>query len=30
MTWIASLSALEGAAGIALGYLDYKVVTGNS
>ena len=29
MTWIASLNALEGAAGVALGYLDYKVKTGN-
>ena len=30
MTWIASLNALEGSAGVALGYLDYKVKTGNS
>ena len=30
ITWIASLNALEGSAGVALGYLDYKVKTGNS
>ena len=29
MTWIASLSALEGAAGCALGYIDFKVKHGN-
>jgi hypothetical protein len=29
MTWIASLNALEGSAAVALGYLDYKVKTGN-
>ena len=29
MSWIAGLSALEGAAGCALGYIDYKVKTGN-
>ena len=29
MTWIAATSALEGAAGCALGYIDYKVKTGN-
>jgi hypothetical protein len=30
VTWIASLNALEGAAGIALGYIDYKTITGNT
>jgi hypothetical protein len=29
VSWIAATSALEGAAGCALGYLDYKVKTGN-
>ena len=29
MTWIAALSALEGAAGCALGYIDFKVKHGN-
>lgn len=29
MSWIAALSALEGAAGCALGYIDYKIKTGN-
>jgi len=29
MSWIAGLSALEGAAACALGYIDYKVKTGN-
>ena len=29
-SWIANLNALEGAAGVALGYLDYKVKTGNT
>ena len=29
-SWIASLNALEGAAGVALGYLEYKVKTGNT
>lgn len=29
MQWIAALSALEGAAGCALGYIDYKVKVGN-
>ena len=28
-SWIAGLSALEGASGCALGYIDYKVKTGN-
>ena len=30
MYWIASTSALEGAAFVALGYIDYKTVHGNS
>ena len=30
MTWIATTSALEGAAACGLGYIDYKVVTGNT
>jgi len=30
MTWIASLSALEGAAGVSLGYIDYQTTTGNT
>lgn len=30
MTWIASLNALEGAAGVSLGYIDYKTKTGNT
>ena len=30
MSWIATSSALEGAAGVGLGYIDYKLVTGNS
>jgi len=30
MTWIAALNALEGAAGVGLGYIDYKVKFGNS
>ena len=30
MTWIATTSALEGAAACSLGYIDYKLVTGNS
>lgn len=29
MTWIATLSALEGAAGCALGYIDFKIKHGN-
>jgi hypothetical protein len=29
MSWIAALSALEGAAGCALGYIDFKVKHGN-
>lgn len=29
MAWIAALSALEGSAAVALGYLDYKIKTGN-
>ena len=29
MSWIAGLNALEGSAAVALGYLDYKVKTGN-
>jgi hypothetical protein len=29
MGWIAALSALEGAAFVALGYIDYKVVHNN-
>ena len=29
LSWIASLNALEGATGVALGYLDYKVKMGN-
>lgn len=30
MSWIATTSALDGAAACALGYIDYKTVTGNS
>merc|ERR1712166_454159 len=30
MTWIATLNALEGASGVALGYIDYKTKTNNS
>ena len=30
MTWIALNSALEGSAAVGLGYIDYKMVTGNS
>ena len=30
MGWIATTSALEGAAACGLGYIDYKTVTGNS
>ena len=30
MSWIAGLNALEGAAGVGLGYIDYKVKTGNA
>jgi hypothetical protein len=30
MMWIAACSALEGAAGVALGYIDYKIKHGNS
>jgi hypothetical protein len=29
MTWIAGLNALEGAAGVALGYIDYKTKSNN-
>ena len=29
MTWIATTCAVEGAAGVALGYIDYKIKTGN-
>ena len=28
--WIATCSALDGASACALGYIDYKIVTGNS
>eukprot|EP00351_Strombidinopsis_sp_SopsisLIS2011_P001824 CAMPEP_0116880778 /NCGR_PEP_ID=MMETSP0463-20121206/12761_1 /TAXON_ID=181622 /ORGANISM="Strombidinopsis sp, Strain SopsisLIS2011" /LENGTH=91 /DNA_ID=CAMNT_0004531805 /DNA_START=277 /DNA_END=552 /DNA_ORIENTATION=- len=30
VSWIAALSALEGASGCGLGYVDYKMKTGNS
>ena len=30
MSWIAITSALEGSAAVGLGYIDYKMVTGNS
>ena len=30
MGWIAALSALEGAAFVALGYIDYKVIHNNT
>ena len=30
MTWIATMSALEGSAACGLGYIDYKMVVGNS
>lgn len=30
MSWIAVTSALEGSAAVGLGYIDYKLVTGNS
>ena len=30
MTWIALNSALEGSAAVGLGYVDYKMVHGNS
>lgn len=30
MAWIAALSALEGAAFVALGYIDYKVIHNNT
>jgi len=29
MTWIATLNALDGAAAVGLGYIDYKTVYGN-
>ena len=30
MSWIATVSALEGAAAIGLGYIDYRTLVGNS
>ena len=30
MYWVATTSALEGAAACSLGYIDYKTITGNS
>lgn len=30
MCWIATTSALDGAAACSLGYIDYKIITGNS
>ena len=30
MSWIATASALEGSAGVALGFIDYKLIVGNS
>ena len=30
MTWIATMSAIEGSAACGLGYIDYKMVVGNS
>ena len=30
MSWIATTSAFEGSAAVGLGYIDYKLVTGNS
>lgn len=29
MSWIATVSALEGSAACGLGYIDYKVIAGN-
>lgn len=30
MSWLAAVSALEGSAAVGLGYIDYKLVLGNS
>lgn len=30
MNWVATTSALDGAAAVALGFIDYKIITGNS